>query len=135
MGAIPDQLPQTRLRLGPHPPGPQAAGSDLGRARGIHSQPGQDRVPGQLTRHSPAPARHPRPRPHYYDDFSGRSNLRHALFGGPAGRRRPEVSLNRPAGPENGGTTRVPGRRCAPSNAPESGGNSRAINLFVPFEL
>ena len=45
-----DQLPQTRLRLGPHPPGPQARSRDLVRARGIRPQPGQDRSPGQLTR-------------------------------------------------------------------------------------
>ena len=45
-----DQLPQARLRLGPHPPGHQARSRDLVRARGLRPQPGQDRGPGQLTR-------------------------------------------------------------------------------------
>jgi IS5 family transposase len=44
-----DQLPQTRLRLGPDPPGPQARSRNLVRARRLHSQPGQDRRPRQLT--------------------------------------------------------------------------------------
>jgi IS5 family transposase len=60
----PDQLPQTRLRLGPHPPGRQAQGSDLVRPRGLRPQPGQDRYPGQLTRPSqPPPSTGTRP-PH-----------------------------------------------------------------------
>ena len=62
-------LRTARLRLGPHSPGPQAGGSDLVRARGIHPQPSQDRDPGQLTRHSPAAARHPDRTYTYYDDF------------------------------------------------------------------
>jgi IS5 family transposase len=52
----PDQLPQTRLRLGPHPAGQQARGHDLVRARGIRPQLGQDRGNGQLT----GPAGQPR---------------------------------------------------------------------------
>ena len=45
-----DQLPQTRLRLGPHPAERQARSGDLVRARGIPPQPGQGQRPGQLTR-------------------------------------------------------------------------------------
>jgi IS5 family transposase len=45
----PDQLPQTPLRLGPHPPGHHKGSGDLVRARGIRPQPGQDRDPRQLT--------------------------------------------------------------------------------------
>ena len=74
----PDQPPQTQLRLGPHPPGRQARSGDLVRSRGIRPQPGQDRGPGQPTRHSqkhrrtrpaadPVPSLRTRP-------FSGRSS-------------------------------------------------------------
>jgi hypothetical protein len=42
------RLPQTRLWLGPHPPGRQGRGRDLLRARSIHPQPDQDQRPGQL---------------------------------------------------------------------------------------
>jgi IS5 family transposase len=45
-----DQLPQTRLRVGPHPPGRPDRSRDLVRARDIHSQPGQDRSPDPMTR-------------------------------------------------------------------------------------
>ena len=57
----PDQLPQTPLRLGPHPPGQQNGNGDLVRARGIRPQPGQDRDPRQLTpaRRTPAPPKEP----------------------------------------------------------------------------
>jgi IS5 family transposase len=44
-----DQLPQTRLRLGPHPPGRPAGSQDLVRARSTRPQPGQDRCPRKLT--------------------------------------------------------------------------------------
>ena len=65
----PDQLPQTRLRLGPHPPGRQARSGDLVRARSIHPQPDQDRRPCQLTRHGPAAAQHQDRTQTYHDDF------------------------------------------------------------------
>jgi IS5 family transposase len=45
-----DQLPQTRIRLGPHPPRRQERSRDLVRTRDIHPQPGQDQRPGRLTR-------------------------------------------------------------------------------------
>ena len=45
-----DQLPQTRLRLGPHPPGRPARSRHLVRARSIRPQPDQDQRPGPLTR-------------------------------------------------------------------------------------
>ena len=48
----PDQLPQARLRLGPHPARWQARSRDLVRARGIHPQPSQDRRPDQVTSHT-----------------------------------------------------------------------------------
>ena len=51
----PDQLRKTQLLLGPHPAGRSARSGHLARARDIHSQPDQDRNPGQLTRHSQAP--------------------------------------------------------------------------------
>jgi transposase, IS5 family len=44
-----DQLPQTPLRMGPHPPGRQARSHDLVRTRGLRPQPGQDRGADQLT--------------------------------------------------------------------------------------
>jgi hypothetical protein len=55
----PDQLPQTPLRLGPHPPGQQNGNGDLVRARGIRPQPSQDRGTRRLTRarQTPAPAK------------------------------------------------------------------------------
>jgi IS5 family transposase len=53
----PDQLPQTPLRLEPHPSGQQNGSGDLVRTRGIRPQPGQDRDPRQLTE----PAEHPPP--------------------------------------------------------------------------
>ena len=46
----PDQLPQARIRLGPHPAGRPPRSLHLVRARGIHPQPGQDQRPRQLTR-------------------------------------------------------------------------------------
>ena len=57
----PDQLPQTPLRLEPHPPGRQNGSGDLVRARGIRPQPGQDRDPRQLTPipQTPAPPKEP----------------------------------------------------------------------------
>ena len=39
----PDQQPQTRIRLGPHPPGHRRS-PDLDRTRDLHPQPGQDRT-------------------------------------------------------------------------------------------
>src|SRR5690242_11929233 len=65
----PDQLPQTRIRLGPYPPGPQARGSDLVRPRSIHPQPDQDRHPGRLTHHRPAAIGTTTGPRTYYDDF------------------------------------------------------------------
>jgi len=67
--AVQDQLPQTRLRLGPHPPRRPTGGSDLVRARGAHPQPGQDRRPCQLARHGPAAAQHQDRTQIYHDDF------------------------------------------------------------------
>ena len=46
----PDQLPQTPIRLGPHPAGRPPRSFHLVRARGIQPQPGQDQRPCQLTR-------------------------------------------------------------------------------------
>jgi IS5 family transposase len=85
----PDQLSQTRLRLGPHPAGQQKGCGDLVRTRGIHPQPGQDRRPGQLTRHSPAAIGTTIGPRISYDDFSGGSKLA-AQFG--AGGRRLHLS-------------------------------------------
>jgi hypothetical protein len=45
----PDQLPQTPIRLGPHPAGRPRRSFHLVRARGIQPQPGQDQRPCQLT--------------------------------------------------------------------------------------
>ena len=45
----PDQLPQTRIRLGPHPARRPRRSFHLVRARGIHPQPSQDQRPCQLT--------------------------------------------------------------------------------------
>jgi IS5 family transposase len=59
-----DQLPQARLRIGPHPPGHQARSRDLVRARGLRPQPGQDRSPGQLTPAPPSDAREDHPAVH-----------------------------------------------------------------------
>jgi transposase, IS5 family len=58
-----DQLPQARLRLGPHPPGRQERSRDLVRPRGIRPQPGQDRIPGQMTSRIQAARALPRPPP------------------------------------------------------------------------
>jgi len=44
----PDQLPQARIRLGPHPAERPPRSFHLVRARGIHPQPGQDQRPCQL---------------------------------------------------------------------------------------
>ena len=41
----PDQHPQTRIRLGPHPPGQPRRSENLDRTRGLHPQPDQDRRP------------------------------------------------------------------------------------------
>ena len=70
-----DQLPQARLRLGPHPPGRQARSRDLVRARGIRPQPGQDRRPGQLTTHPASTRSTATPPPGLSPTtFSGRSS-------------------------------------------------------------
>jgi hypothetical protein len=59
-----DQLPQTRLRLGPHPAGRQARGRDLVRARRLRPQPDQDQRPDDLkqpeTEDQKRPPRRPR---------------------------------------------------------------------------
>ena len=71
----PDQLPQARLRLGPHPPRRQERSRDLVRTRGIRPQPGQDQRPGQLNPPSPAARRMPPHRPELSPPtFSGRSS-------------------------------------------------------------
>jgi len=44
----PDQQPQTRIRLGPHPPGRHRRSPDLDRTGSVRPQPGQDRSPDQL---------------------------------------------------------------------------------------
>ena len=44
----PDQHPQMRLRLGPHPPGQPRRSENLDRTRGLHPQPSQDRRPDRL---------------------------------------------------------------------------------------
>jgi IS5 family transposase len=70
-----DQLPQTRLRLGPHLPGRQERSGDLVRARGIRPQPGQDRDHGQLTRSTKHPPSLKEPALLTTATFSGRSKL------------------------------------------------------------
>jgi hypothetical protein len=52
-----DRLPQTQVRLGPHPPGRQVPDSHLVQARDIRPRPCQDRDPSQLTQPSQIPAR------------------------------------------------------------------------------
>ena len=44
----PDQHPQTRIRLGPHPPGQPRRSENLDRTRGLHPQPDQNRRPDRL---------------------------------------------------------------------------------------
>ena len=44
----PDQHPQTRIRLGPYPPGQPRRSENLDRTRGLHPQPDQDRRPDRL---------------------------------------------------------------------------------------
>ena len=51
----PHQHPQTRLRMGPHPPGQHRRSPDLDRTRGPGPQPGQDQRPGRLTSQQPGP--------------------------------------------------------------------------------
>ena len=41
----PDQHPQTRIRLGPHPPGQPRRSENLDRTRGLHPQPDQESPP------------------------------------------------------------------------------------------
>jgi hypothetical protein len=44
----PDQHPQTRIRLGPHPRGQPRRSENLDRTRGLHPQPDQNRRPNRL---------------------------------------------------------------------------------------
>ena len=44
----PDQHPQTRIRLGPHPPGQPRRSENLDRTGDLHPQPDQDRRPHRL---------------------------------------------------------------------------------------
>src|SRR5215831_2380232 len=61
-----DQLPQTRIRLGPYPPRWQGRSRDLVRSRRLCPQPNQDRGPGQLTQQHGNHRQQTRP---YDEDF------------------------------------------------------------------
>src|SRR5215831_11513530 len=61
-----DQLPQTRIRLGPYPPRWQRRSRDLVRSRRLCPQPHQDRGPGQLTQQHRNHRQQTRP---YDEDF------------------------------------------------------------------
>ena len=71
----PDQLPQARIRLGPHPARRPRRSFHLVRARGIHPQPGQDQRPCQLTLAGRTRECRQHPPPEIsLRTFSGRSN-------------------------------------------------------------